>query len=89
MIWKIHPEPILLSILESGRKPAEMAGLGALHDFLCRGFEAFNTMSSVGDLSTRLCKERHGFSHKFSTGILRPFIKDSDVIDQPIKMVMD
>ncbi len=40
----------LLFSLKMARKPAEMAGLGALHDFLVRGFEAFNAMSGVGEL---------------------------------------
>lgn len=33
--------------LKMTRKPAEMAGVGALHDFLFRGFQAFKSMESV------------------------------------------
>ncbi len=33
--------------LKMTRKPAEIAGVGALHDFLFRGFQAFKSMDSV------------------------------------------
>lgn len=80
----------LLISLKMARKPAEMAGLGALHDFLCRGFEAFNTMSSVGDLLDQIVqRETRILTQIFDRHPQAFCIKDSGVIDQPIKMVMD
>jgi hypothetical protein len=40
--------------LKITQKPAEMAGVGALHNFLLRGFQAFKSMDSVDLLLERI-----------------------------------
>ncbi|MCP5162548.1 MAG: hypothetical protein H6999_02445 [Hahellaceae bacterium] len=46
--------------LKITRSPAEMAGLGSLHDFLTRGFHAFHTMGGVDELLDRIvARETH------------------------------
>jgi hypothetical protein len=41
-------KPLIHAAVTMMRKPARMAGLGALHDFLERGFEAFRAMGGAG-----------------------------------------
>lgn len=52
--------PLLGAMLKMMRKPAELAGLGNLHSFLHRGFQAFSEMQGAGEfLATIAERETH------------------------------
>ena len=46
--------PMLAASLKLMKKPAEMAGLGELHHFLHRGFEAFAHMKGADEFLQRI-----------------------------------
>lgn len=57
---------LLLFSLSASEKPAAKVGLSALHGFLKRGFDAFNTMENVEALiSTLIKRERQILSNIF------------------------
>ena len=42
-------QPLIGTVLSVMRRPARLAGLGELHDFLQRGYDAFRTMGGAGE----------------------------------------
>lgn len=42
-------QPLIGTALSMMRRPARLAGLGELHDFLQRGYDAFRTMGGAGE----------------------------------------
>ena len=46
---KLATKPLLSSLLRLMRRPSQLAGLGDLHQFLERGFNAFRGMGSASD----------------------------------------
>ena len=50
------------------RRPAELAGLGELHSFLSRGFEAFRHMAGAEDFLQRIAQREHALMEALFAG---------------------
>lgn len=59
--------------LKMTKRPAEMAGVGALHDFLFRGFTAFKRMESVDKLLEQLITRETDILNRIYDGSTSPF----------------
>jgi predicted nucleic acid-binding OB-fold protein len=54
-------------------KPAEMAGLGQLHQFIIRGFEAFLAMGGINELLNQIIFRENEILERIFTGDSDPF----------------
>jgi hypothetical protein len=70
---RLTTKPLLSSLLKMMRRPAQVAGLGDLHQFLEHGFNAFRGMGSASDFLDSIDgKERHVLKRLFD-GVSDPF----------------
>lgn len=63
----------LLFSLKISRRPAEMAGLSALHSFLNRGFSAFHSMENIPHLMEELIRREQKILDAIFRGHNNPF----------------
>lgn len=66
-------KPLVAGTLRLMRKPAHLAGLGDLQDFMERGFEAFRAMEGADDFLTRLKEREEVVMHRLFSGASKPF----------------
>ncbi|HRF06067.1 hypothetical protein [Accumulibacter sp.] len=70
---RLTTKPLLSSLLKMMRRPAQVAGLGDLHQFLEHGFNAFRGMGSASDFLDSIDgKERQVLKRLFD-GVSDPF----------------
>ena len=70
---RLARKPLLHGMLKLMRAPSHLAGLGDLHEFLERGFNAFRSMGSATEfLDSIECKEQKLLSKLFA-GVASPF----------------
>lgn len=60
--------PLLATSLKLMKKPAEMAGLGALHSFLFRGFHAFRRMRGADEFLSRVAETETAVMRRLLAG---------------------
>lgn len=60
--------PLLAASLRLMKKPADMAGLGALHAFLFRGFHAFRRMRGAGEFLARITDTETAIMNRLFAG---------------------
>lgn len=66
-------KPVLRSALAMMRKPAQLAGHGALHDFLERGFTAFRRMGGATEFLATIDERETALLEKIVDGSNDPF----------------
>lgn len=66
-------KPFVASTLKLMRKPAHLAGLGDLQDFLERGFEAFRRMDGSEEFLAELRSRETGILSRLFSGAAAPF----------------
>lgn len=73
---KLAQKSLLTTVLKLMRRPAHLAGLGELHEFLDKGFAAFRQMGDATDFLDRIeSKERQLLDNLFC-GAGQPFVID-------------
>lgn len=65
--------PLLAASLRVMKKPAELAGLGSLHSFLRRGFEAFRDMDGANQFLARVVGNETEIMRRLYAGEADPF----------------
>jgi hypothetical protein len=65
--------PIVLGALRVARRPAQLAGLGALQDFLERGVSAFHHMGGSQEFVATITRREHTILERIFTGHPAPF----------------
>ena len=71
---KLARKPLLTGLLKLMRRPAQLAGLGDLHEFLERGFNAFRAMGSAADFLTSIDRKERALLANLFSGAARPFV---------------
>lgn len=66
-------KPLIGGTLKLMRKPAHMAGLGDLQDFLEEGYEAFRTMKGCDEFLAALHTREMAILNRLFSGASRPF----------------
>ena len=70
---KLARKPVLTGLLKLMRRPAQLAGLGDLHEFLERGFNAFRAMGSATDFLESIDGKEQRLLGNLFAGVVRPF----------------
>jgi hypothetical protein len=66
-------KPLIRSALVMMRKPAHLAGFGALHDFLDRGFAAFRNMHGAQEFLATVRARESDLMNRILAGDNAPF----------------
>jgi hypothetical protein len=66
-------KPLIRGALAMMRRPAELAGFAALHDFLGRGFAAFHRMGGAGDFLATIVRRETALMEAIFAGEPAPF----------------
>jgi len=66
-------KPVVRGALAMMRRPARLAGFGALHDFLDRGFHAFGRMEGADEFLATIHKRETAILEKIADGSNDPF----------------
>lgn len=70
---KLASKPLLNSLLKLMHRPAHLAGLGDLHEFLERGFTAFRGMGSARDFLAVIDSREQKLMTRLFAGVTDPF----------------
>jgi len=70
---RLTTKPLLSSLLKMMRRPAQLAGLGDLHQFLEHGFNAFRGMGSASDFLDSIDGKERKVLQRLFDGISDPF----------------
>ncbi len=70
---RLTKKPLLSSLLKMMRHPAQLAGLGDLHQFLDRGFNAFRGMGSSSDFLDAIEDREQQVLSRLFDGVDDPF----------------
>ncbi|MBL8396444.1 MAG: hypothetical protein JNK99_17150 [Candidatus Accumulibacter sp.] len=70
---RLARKPLLSTMLKLMRGPAHLAGLGDLHEFLDRGFNAFRGMGSAAPFLDSIERKEQQLLGKLFAGIGQPF----------------
>ncbi len=70
---RVARKPLLNGMLKLMRRPAQLAGLGELHEFLDRGFHAFRCMGSASDFLDAINRKEQQVSDNLFAGTANPF----------------
>ncbi|GAB4167635.1 MAG: hypothetical protein Fur0039_05530 [Rhodocyclaceae bacterium] len=73
---RLTHSPLLAGILRMMRVPAHLAGLGALQEFLERGFAAFRSMNGAEEFIRRISSRETAILERLFSGRPRPFDQD-------------
>ena len=71
---RLATKPLLSSLLKMMRRPAQLAGLGDLHQFLERGFDAFRGMGSASDFLASIEAKEQKLLRRLFDGVADPFV---------------
>ena len=71
---RLTKKPLLSSLLKMMRHPAQLAGLGDLHQFLDRGFHAFRGMGSASDFLDAIENKEQQVMSRLFDGVGDPFL---------------
>ena len=71
---KLATKPLLSSLLKLMRRPAQLAGLGDLHQFLDSGFKAFRAMGSASDFLDAIERREEKLLARLFNGSADPFL---------------
>ena len=66
-------KPLIAGTLRLMRRPAHLAGLGDLQEFLERGFEAFRAMHGAGEFLALIREREEGILKRLFSGAPEPF----------------
>ena len=66
-------QPLPRLLLRVSRRPAQLAGLGALHDYLERGFQAFTAMDGAAEFLTTIGTRESELLRRLFDGEVDPF----------------
>jgi hypothetical protein len=66
-------KPLIRGALSMMRRPARLAGLGQLHDFLERGFNAFRRMGGAAEFLATVCEREAALMNAMLAGETAPF----------------
>ena len=70
---KLARKPLLTTILKLMRRPAHLAGLGDLQEFLESGFDAFRKMGDASEFIDRIDRKEQQLLCNFFSGAAHPF----------------
>ncbi|WP_291994750.1 hypothetical protein [Candidatus Accumulibacter sp. ACC003] len=70
---KLARKPVLSGLLKLMRRPAQLAGMGDLHEFLERGFNAFRAMGSATDFLASIERREQQLLNNLFTDAAKPF----------------
>ncbi len=70
---RLARKPLLNGLLKLMRRPAHLAGLGDLHEFLERGFNSFRCMGSATDFLASIDHKEQQLSDNLFAGAANPF----------------
>lgn len=70
---------VILFSLKLSKGAAKNAGLGALHDFLSTGFQAFHSMQNIDELMHTIAEKETVFLNEIMSGNKRPFSFEAEI----------
>jgi hypothetical protein len=70
---RLARKPLLNGMLKLMRGPAHLAGLGDLHAFLERGFNAFRSMGSATEFLDSIDRKEQQLLNRLFAGVASPF----------------
>ncbi|MCU0812539.1 MAG: hypothetical protein MUE59_16210 [Thiobacillaceae bacterium] len=71
---RLARKPLLSGMLKLMRGPAHLAGLGELHEFLERGFNAFRGMGSASEFLDAIDSKEQKLLARLFAGVASPFL---------------